>query len=140
MLDEPTTKMLRPLSLSFLTCALSLSSLLIILLQVWSVARKYVFNPSKVRFLTFLYRFYPSTKSHNTPKCHVPVRSYFSPFLLAAQTDARERPPAWGRRAQRGVCPGDFGARAGVEEQPRPRERELVIGDQTRAGAWGSAA
>jgi hypothetical protein len=42
---------------------------------------KYASNPPKVRFrLTFLCLFYPPIKFHNTPKCHIPVRSYFSPF------------------------------------------------------------
>jgi hypothetical protein len=36
------------------------SSLLIILLEVWSMARKYAFNPPKVRFhLIFFYQFCP---------------------------------------------------------------------------------
>jgi hypothetical protein len=33
----------------------SFLSLLIILVEVWSVARKYVFNPPKIRFLNFFY-------------------------------------------------------------------------------------
>jgi hypothetical protein len=35
---------------------------------------------TSIRFPTFICRFYPSTKSHNTLTCHIPVRSYFSPF------------------------------------------------------------
>jgi hypothetical protein len=39
-----------PINLSYYLNILKYASLLIILLEVWSVARKYAFNPPKIRF------------------------------------------------------------------------------------------
>jgi hypothetical protein len=123
------------------------SSLLIILLEVWSVARKYAFNPPKIRFYPEISNYPPLpsvSKKHFSQRCAAAPPQSISSFILP--DPAAHRPRMWlrplaGKRLSRAPpgarlhllarsipCPSISGQRPGqLRMSPRPARQSPCV-------------